>query len=656
MAKALKYIIAALVLLVALALIVPSLIPADTYKDQIIAAVERSTGRVLTINGDLNLQFRPGVEFSIEDVTLSNAEGATDPLMAEMARMTIGVDWQALFSRKINITKFVLEEPVISLEVMKNGKANWEFSPATGEEVADGDEETDTVSESLDALSFGDLRIVNGRLVWRNHLAGQSYEVTGVNLILDLPDLKGPLEARGDLIYKGEHIKLDLALGSLEAITSGTETTFALAMASRLMKVVLDGALTGGSAAKIKARARVDVPSVRDLAAWTGASIASEKGFGPFAIEGDLVTAGQLYSFTNAKVAFDDMHGTGSLKVRNTVGKPVISGTLTVDRIDLRSYMTETQSTGEATDEKKELKWNSTPIDFSGLKALDVNFALKSKSLYFQDYEIGNVELSVSVRNNILTANLNKMDLYKGTGTGSLTFDVNNSAARVKTDFSFKGIDAGPLTQAATSRDLVEGTGELVFTLATTGRSQDELMRNLSGSGALSLRDGKLKGVNLNRMLQVISAFTPPRQTGEQASETTEQQDTQTAAETGSGKSTDFVEMGGTFKIAKGVLRTSDFALHSDAISLGGAGRVNIGKQTLNMKLTPGRRSDDGGTRLKIKAQGPWNDIQYGPDFEDIIKGGLRDILLGDTKEEDKEPVDAVIDTLLDSIFGPKKD
>lgn len=656
MSKILKYVAAALVLLVAIALVAPLFIPAETYKGPIVAAVERSTGRVLTINGDLDLKFRPGVEFSIEDVTLSNAEGATDPLMAEMARMTIGVDWRALFSRKINITKFVLEEPVISLEVMKNGKANWEFSPATDEEVAEVGEETDTDSANLDALSFGDLRIVNGHLTWRNKPADQSYNVSSVNLNLKLPDLKGAMEANGDLVYNGEEIKLDLALGSLEAITSGTETSFALALASRLMKVVLDGALTGGSAARIKAHAKVDVPSVRQLAGWTGAPIASEKGFGPFAIEGDLLATGPVYSFTNARVAFDDMRGAGSLTIKNRNEKPTISGKLTVDRIDLRPYMAKTEGTSETGVEKRELKWDTTPINFSGLKALDVDFALKSDSFLFQDYEVENIELTISVRNNTLTASLDKMDLYEGTGVGSISFDVSKPAARVKSDFSFKGINAGPLSQAATSRDLVEGTGELVFALATTGKSQDDLMRNLSGNGSLFLRDGKLKGVNLNRMLQVISAFTPRQQASQQTNETTTQEDTQTAAEAGSGKATDFVEMGGTFTIAKGVLRTSDFALVNDAISLAGKGRVNIGKQTINMNLTPGRRSDDGGTRLKMKAKGPWNNIKYSPDFEDVIKGGIRDILLGDTEEEQKDPGKEVIDQLLGTIFGPKKD
>lgn len=649
MPKVLKYIIAAIVSLVALAFIVPMLIPAETYKSQIIAAVERSTGRTLTIDGDLNLQFRPGVEFSIEDASLSNAPGTTDDLMAQMARMTIGVDWRAFLSRRIAITKFILEDPVISLEVMKDGTANWEFAATT-----DGAREQESSDESakpqtLDAISFGDLRIVGGRLIWRNHNAGQTWDLSNVNLDIVLPDLKGEAKVAGSLTYNNEDLDVALILGSLEAITSGAETPFKLALKSRLINAELGGSLTGGAASKIKARANVKVPSVRELAAWTGAPIASEKGFGPFAIEGDLFTSGSLYSFTDATLAFDDMAGTGSLTVKNSSNKPIVSGRLTLNKIDLRPYVSAAAPVENASGEIEELAWSKARIDFSGLKALEVNFALKSQSLHFQDYEIGNTELNLIVRNNILTANLTRMDLYGGTGTGTVSFDTNPAAAKAKANFTLSDINAGPLMLAASGKDIIEGKGEFSFGVTTAGKSQDALMRNLAGSGTLMLRDGKLKGVNLNRMLQVLSAFTPRQQAA-----TSETQAT-TTAETGTGKSTDFVEMGGNFNIASGVLRTSDFALVNEALSLAGQGRVDIGNQNIDMKLAPGRRQDDGGTNLKMKVQGPWNNIKYSPDFEDVIKGGLRDLILGDTKDKEPTPEGEIANQLLDAIFGSKR-
>jgi AsmA protein len=652
MSRSLKFILGAIALLVVLAVAVPSLIPAETYKGQIIAAVERSTGRTLTIDGDLSLQFRPGVEFSIEDVTLSNAAGASDPLMAEMARMTIGVDWSALFSRKIKITKFILEEPVIFLEVMKNGTANWEF--AAGEQsVEEASDETGAAlpSESLDALSFGDLRIVGGHLVWRNRAAGQTWDVSNVNLDIVLPDLKGMVKIKGDLTYNNEDLSLALELGSLEAITSGAQTSFKIALKSRLMNTELNGTLTGGTTSKIEALANVEVPSVRALALWTGAPVPVETGFGLLAIKGKISVSGPRYAFSDAQISFDDMNGTGALTIINSGKKPVITGQLTMDKIDLRPYMKADEAAPDngAPTEVQALAWDKTPIDFSGLKAMEVDFKLKSQNLFFQDYEIGDTELNLAVRNGALSATLDRMDLYGGSGSGAVSLGTSAGTAQAAAAFTLTGINAAPLMLAATDKDVIEGKGEFSFDVRTNGKSQDDLMRNLAGKGALTLRDGKLKGVNLARMLQILGAITSRGQAANQEAET------KTGTETGTGKSTDFVEMGGTFTIDKGVLKTTDFALINEAVSLGGEGRVDIGKQTINMKLTPGGKRDDGGTKLKMKVKGPWNDITYTPDFEDVIKSGLRDLILGKDKGEPVTPAEAVADQLLDAIFGPKK-
>ena len=107
--------------------------------------------------------------------------------------------------------------------------------------------------------------------------------------------------------------------------------------------------------------------------------------------------------------------------------------------------------------------------------------------------------------------------------------------------------------------------------------------------------------------------------------------------------------------ITSGVLRTSDFALVNEALSLAGQGRVDIGNQTLDMKLAPGKRQDDGGSNLKVKVHGPWNNIKYSPDFEDIIKGGLRDLILGDTKDKEPTLEGEIANQLLDAIFGSKR-
>ena len=65
-----------ILVLVALALIVPFLIPTSTYKDQIETRVKAATGRDFKIGGELKFSILPNLELSARDVSFSNRPGA----------------------------------------------------------------------------------------------------------------------------------------------------------------------------------------------------------------------------------------------------------------------------------------------------------------------------------------------------------------------------------------------------------------------------------------------------------------------------------------------------------------------------------------------------------------------------------------------------
>ena len=109
--------------------------------------------------------------------------------------------------------------------------------------------------------------------------------------------------------------------------------------------------------------------------------------------------------------------------------------------------------------------------------------------------------------------------------------------------------------------------------------------------------------------------------------------------------------MGGTFKINKGVLKTSDFVLSNEALSLTGTGKIDIGRQRIDMRLVPGQRQDNGGTRVAMKVKGKWNDIKYVPDFETALKDKLKEALTDSSDDDEPSDAEIVID-LLGSIFG----
>ncbi len=106
------------------------LIPMETYKNQVVNVVKEQTGRDLRIDGDIGLSFFPNIAVSIGDVGFSNASWAKEEEMAAMQEMRASLKLMPLFSGNVEIDSFVLVDPVIHLEVRRDGTPNWQFETA----------------------------------------------------------------------------------------------------------------------------------------------------------------------------------------------------------------------------------------------------------------------------------------------------------------------------------------------------------------------------------------------------------------------------------------------------------------------------------------------------------------------------------------------
>src|SRR5471032_1125425 len=127
--------IAAVVVVVIVALlVVPFLIPTERYKGEIAARAKSATGRDLALNGPINLSILssfPSFGLTVSDVAFGNAPGASAKNMATFGKLELKVQPIALLSGRLVIDSFVLVDPVIALEVDKQGRPNWQFATTT---------------------------------------------------------------------------------------------------------------------------------------------------------------------------------------------------------------------------------------------------------------------------------------------------------------------------------------------------------------------------------------------------------------------------------------------------------------------------------------------------------------------------------------------
>ena len=170
--KILIGILALLLLLVLAALIGPRFVNWNGYKDRVAAAVLQATGRALAIDGNISLALLPSPTLSVEGVRLANLPGGSAPDMAQLKSLDVHVALIPLMSGRIQVTRISLLEPVILLERLPDGRANWQLQPQAqaGGEVASeapgGQPGAPGGASPLD-IAVDNFAIENGTVIYR---------------------------------------------------------------------------------------------------------------------------------------------------------------------------------------------------------------------------------------------------------------------------------------------------------------------------------------------------------------------------------------------------------------------------------------------------------------------------------------------------------
>jgi len=212
MRKILIGVVAVVVLLVAAALIVPSVIDWNHYRGEIERQAEAATGRKLTIAGTLGLTVLPAPRLAAGDVRFANAGGAAAPDMVRLKALEVKVAFWPLLTGRIQVERVVLVEPVIELEVLKDGRGNWEFATpaASGGPTAasaDGASRGGGLDVSLDRLT-----IENGTVVFRSGGA-EVQRVERIDAEGGAASLQGPFRLKGTLALRGTAMTVDAEAG-----------------------------------------------------------------------------------------------------------------------------------------------------------------------------------------------------------------------------------------------------------------------------------------------------------------------------------------------------------------------------------------------------------------------------------------------------------
>jgi AsmA protein len=635
MRKFLFVLLALVVVLIGAALIVPFLVPTDTYKQQIAREVENATGRSMTIAGPLRFTILPQLGLEAQQVTLANPPGATSPQMVRLKAVEVELKLWPLLHGTLEVGRFVLVEPQIELEVDAQGQPNWDFGEPPADRPAQPPEQRTEPAQPapggpggieeasggmLTEVKLGDVRIENGALTYTNAQDGSSERLTAINMTVRLPDLQSRLEADGALDYKGQTITLQLSADQPAALLKGEASPVALSVETPPARIGFEGEVDNGTPPAATGRLDLNVSSLRDLAAWLAEPIAFEgEGLRTLEIAAQLDAGPGRVALTDTTIGLDAIEATGELVADLSGTVPRLDGHLDLGAVDLDPYLPppgeDAGGSGDQAGEAGSQGWSDEPIPVPPIGGAEADFALSLDSLTMREIEIGRTVVALKLAGDTLNVALSEMALYGGNASGNLEVAVAEGVPAIRQQFQLDGLNALPFLTAVAGFERLEGKASAQLDVSSRGGSQLQLVRGLNGNGSVAFTDGAIVGINIAAMVRnAANAFLNP--------------------EAGERRKTDFGELSGTFGIQDGILTNDDMRLQAPALRVNGRGRVDLPARTLTYLLEPkaaatlegqGGTEQVAGVLVPVIVEGPWNDLSYRPDLSGALESALRD-------------------------------
>lgn len=592
----------ALALIVVLVLVLPFIIPLDSYRGRIEAAAGDATGRSFKIDGPLRLTFFPHFGVKAKEVTLANVPGGRAAVMVSVGDIDLSVKVLPLFSGKVALDKIVLEQPTIALEVDKDGNPNWQFGKETANKKGESKKGTLTLPAGTE---FSGIEITDGKVTYDNAKTGTHRALEHVNIAVAITTADRPITATGDMALSGKKLSFAAKLETLQSFLSSGTTTFELKADAELMKASVNGSMFPDGT--VNGRLNLDSPSFRGLAAWLGTKLPAG-GLNDLKLSSQIANKDKVTRLENLNVTLDRQTIRGHLMVDARAKVPVLEGELDADRLDLNPYMsgggkpTATGTAKPARPTGKSAGWSKKPISLALLKEFNGKLILTTGSLRAQGIQLGRTALRIENRDGFLTAWLDQISLYGGGGKAQLNIDARGAVPQFANTVDIRGVQLKPLLNDSIGLDSIEGTGTLTLDIRMAGASPYAILHSLSGKGALTGANGRIRGVDLGAVARTVQTALGSNATGDVASTT-------------------FHSMGASFVLANGVLDTKDFRLAGPVVQMTGQGKIDIGNRGIDFRLRPAAGVAGINIGIPFRITGTWDKLHYGPDLAELIGG-----------------------------------
>ena len=642
----------ALVLLLFIAIIGFAVIfnPND-YKDEISKLAKEKTGRDLIIQGDISLSLFPWIGLDLGAIEMGNAKGFGKTPFAKMKHLQVRAKLWPLFEQHLEADTLVIEGLQLNLVINKKGVTNWDdltqvkaTTKAAPNKVGKPPQSKPETSQPniLAAFALNGVEIKQAQLNFHDQQKNNKASIKDVTLNIGKlkPNSKIPFSLSFHLLDKTLDAKVNL---ETDIVFSPNFTKFSfhdtkltsdllLAELKQHITPVIQSALMELDVEKqtfisdkldvthnsLKLQTKISTSELFSSPTFNGSlklhpfnprtvmndftlsspNMADTKAFTLMQAQLNIVGTLKNIDLSKINITLDQTQITGNAKIKSAPHNSSVN--LAINNINVDRYLP-APSKSEAANDKNSPEVALIPVAL--LTAFNLDAQLKINKVQIKNTHWDAVQITSHSKNGHVVLSPLTLRGYDSTVNAGINIDVEKNNARLNGNFNVKNIQAGKLLNNFTGKDKVKGKASVNSTFNTSGTKLSQLKQNLNGKLKINLKDGTLKGFDLEHQQQVLRAKlkgkTPPA--------------------TPSPEETKIANLDATAIIKKGILINKDLRASTPFSRIIGEGTVDIANEKLNYVASVKFTSS-----TEIKVNKPYEKMNVIP-LDIIIKGTFDD-------------------------------
>jgi hypothetical protein len=567
----------------------------DEYRPEIAQAAKDATGRALTLEGPLSLSVSLTPTISGEGISFANAAWGSQPQMLTLRRFEVQLSLLPLLFGDIQIQRLVLVEPEIFLETNKAGTANWQFQAmaSAGGEKADANEQSGGGDATLPHI--GQLLIEKGHLTFLDGASGTVTKLALTRVEAEAASADEPLNLKIQAAFNDMAVKLRGSIGPLKNALSPHAPARADLTVEGLglsMGIKGSGKVMDGTVDAVITISAADLSGLRPLA---GDALPANVALN---FSAHAKAAGGKASLSDLRLSLGRSELSGSIEIDTTGALPKITADLKGQRLDLAELLPsggdETPAKGKTRRPDKVLPADPLPLDSLRLAEADIKIAFAE--VVTRRIVLHELSAVIQLAKGHLT--VKPMTVTAAGSPISLSAAIN-AAGKIPTvafNMAAPKLDLGRLLVETKTTELLQGSGSLKVTLAGRGTSVAAIAGSLNGSTNLLMNEGKMKTEALDLAVGGLSALVGMMSSGKKSEWTV------------------LNCVASRFDIKKGIATSKVLLADTEYSTVVGEGSLDLGKETLAMKVSPQSKSATLNLAVPIKIGGTFAAPTFRPD------------------------------------------